>query len=61
VQQAQVIGCGAGPVGLVAGLRLARAGIETLVDKSLGSTRTFEPPPFTRSRSLSWCLTKEMW
>ncbi len=50
VQQVQVIVCGAGPVGLVAGLRLARAGIETLViDKAPGVNEdfrasTFHPP-----------------
>ena len=48
--QVAVLICGAGPVGLVAGLRLARAGIETLViDKANGvnddfRASTFHPP-----------------
>ena len=50
MQQLAVLICGAGPVGLVAGLRLARAGIETLViDKSPAASEdfrasTFHPP-----------------
>lgn len=48
--QVAVLICGAGPVGLVAGLRLARAGIETLViDKANAASddfraSTFHPP-----------------
>ncbi len=50
MKQVAVLVCGAGPVGLVAGLRLARAGIETLViDQANGVSEdfrasTFHPP-----------------
>ena len=50
MKQVAVLICGAGPVGLVAGLRLARAGIETLViDQADGVNNdfrasTFHPP-----------------
>ena len=50
MQQVAVLICGAGPVGLVAGLRLARAGIETMViDKESQVSNdfrasTFHPP-----------------
>lgn len=50
MKQVSVLVCGAGPVGLVAGLRLARAGIETVViDKSASYSEdfrasTFHPP-----------------
>ena len=48
--QVAVLICGAGPVGLVAGLRLARAGIETLVIDKASTVSddfrasTFHPP-----------------
>ena len=50
MKQVAVLIIGAGPVGLVAGLRLARAGIETLVLDKAGSVNddfrasTFHPP-----------------
>ena len=50
MKQVAVLICGAGPVGLVAGLRLARAGIETLVIDKASSVNddfrasTFHPP-----------------
>ena len=50
MKQVAVLICGAGPVGLVAGLRLARAGIETLVIDQADSVSkdfrasTFHPP-----------------
>jgi 3-(3-hydroxy-phenyl)propionate hydroxylase len=50
MKQVAVLICGAGPVGLVAGLRLARAGIETLVVDKVSSVSddfrasTFHPP-----------------
>lgn len=50
MKQVAVLVCGAGPVGLVAGLRLARAGIETLVIDKSGAVNedfrasTFHPP-----------------
>ena len=59
-----VLICGAGPVGLVAGLRLARAGIETLViDKSEVVSddfraSTFHPPTLEMLDELD--LTKDL-
>lgn len=56
--------CGAGPAGLVAGLRLARAGIETLViDKAAGVNEdfrasTFHPPTLEMLDELG--LTQEL-
>ena len=50
MKQVAVLICGAGPVGLVAGLRLARAGIETMVidkESQVSSdfrASTFHPP-----------------
>ena len=50
MKQVAVLICGAGPVGLVAGLRLARAGIETLVIDKANCVNddfrasTFHPP-----------------
>ena len=64
MQHVQVIVCGAGPVGLVAGLRLARAGIETLViDKGPGVNEdfrasTFHPPTLEMLDELG--LTQEL-
>ena len=62
--QVAVLICGAGPVGLVAGLRLARAGIETLViDKASFVSEdfrasTFHPPTLEMLDELD--LTKDL-